>query len=249
MIQAIITQPRVSPGVAFGSPIGFGASGGDYFIGLNGATADNADAPGADNDFIGDIALDGSLTAGIGLGNPRTALGVELAVNVTSLRDDFGDSGSVALKIHRLIGPRGALSIGTENDIAWGDVKDVVDATTGTRFVSYSHYFQLRDDPVNPGGLMITVGIGDGRLGKRSDPEDPAPFASIGYAFTRQISAIVDYSGEATNIGLSVVPWRHLPISAVFGATDVGERRGDTEFAFGIGYSMPLLTVYAKEPR
>src|SRR5690554_226401 len=104
LLQGSMARPRVSPGVAFGSPMGFGASGGDYFFGVNGATSpENPNAPGDDNDFIGDLALDGSMAAGFGIDDPRRNVGIEVAVNVTSLTDQFGDSGAVAIKVHRAI--------------------------------------------------------------------------------------------------------------------------------------------------
>lgn len=237
LLQTILAQPRVWPGVAFGSPVGFGARGGDYFFGVNAATSpQDPHAPGADSDFIGDLAMDGSIAAGIGIGDPRRNVGIELSLNVTSLIDDFGDSGALAVKLHRSVGSRSAISMGTENDLAWGDVKDAVDRHTSTKFISYSHYLPLGRS-LSSGGLMITVGVGDGRLGRVDDPERIAPFMSVGYAFTRRTSVIVDYAGESTNIGLSVVPWSTLPISAVVGMTDVDERRAESELAVGLGYS------------
>lgn len=232
LVQAIISQPRVSPGVTFGSPIGFGAAEGDVFFGINGATASSLN-----NDFIGDIDVDGSMAVGFGIGDPVDAIGLEVALNIISLTDSFGDAGALAFKFHRKIGERGALAIGTENTVGWGAVDTIVDATTSTEFIAYSHYFTLRDDPMNPGGLMVNVGVGDGRLGQADDPEEIAPFVSVGYNITRQFSVIADYAGEAANIGISVVPWRDTPLSIVLGATDVTEERADTEFAFGIGYS------------
>ncbi|HEY6642194.1 hypothetical protein [Povalibacter sp.] len=237
LLLAIMTQPRVSPGVAFGSPVGFGARGGDYFFGVNGATTSGNKADGVEPDFIGDLDIDGSFAAGFGIGNPATAVGVEVAVNVISLTNEFGDSGSAAIKVHRNIGERGALSIGTENDLAWGEAKDYVAKTTSTKFVSYSHYFQLRNSPRNPGGLMVTLGAGDGRLGEVDDPKQVTPFVSVGYAWTRQFSTIVDYGGETTNVAVSIVPWRTIPIATVFGWSDLEEKRADSTFSFGLGYS------------
>jgi len=237
LLLAIMTQPRVMPGVAFGSPIGFGARSGDYFFGVNGATTSGNKVEGVDPDFIGDLDIDGSIAAGFGIGNPASAVGVEVAVNVISLTNEFGDSGSVAIKVHRNIGERGALSIGTENDLAWGEAKDYVERNTSTKFASYSHYFQLRSSPMNPGGLMVTLGAGDGRLGKVNDPKQVSPFVSVGYAWTRQFSTIVDYSGETTNVAMSIVPWRTIPIATVFGWSDLEEKRADSTFSFGLGYS------------
>jgi len=237
LLQAILTQPKVSPGVAFGSPIGFGARGGDYFFGVNGATTSGNRVAGIENDFIGDLDIDGSITGGIGLGDPERFVGVELALNVISLTNDFGDSGALAVKVHRNIGTRGALSIGTENDLAWGEAKDFAERTTHTRFISYSHYFQTRANPMNPGGLMVTLGAGNGRLGTLDDPEDIAPFISIGYAITRRFSAIVDYAGETTNVGISIVPMYQLPVAVVLGVSDIKEKRSDSTVAFGLGYS------------
>ena len=34
-------------------------------------------------DFIGDLDIDGSIAAGFGIGNPVTAVGVEMAANVS----------------------------------------------------------------------------------------------------------------------------------------------------------------------
>lgn len=232
LVQAIVSQPRVSPGVVFGSPVAFGASTGDVFIGINGATTDG---PG---DFIGGVDVDGSMAIGTGMGDPVEAVAVEMAVNIISLTDSFGDSGALALKLHRMVGDRGSIAIGTENSIAWGEAQDVVDATTETLYAAYSHYFQLNpDNPSNPGGLMITVGVGQGRLGQVDNPEDMAPFIAAGYNINRQVSVIADYSGEAANLGLSFVPFRQMPFSVVVGATDVTEERGDTEFAVGVGYT------------
>ncbi len=237
LLLAIMTQPRVLPGVAFGSPIGFGARSGDYFFGVNGATTSGNRVEGVDPDFIGDLDIDGSIAAGFGIGNPTTAVGVEVAVNVISLTNSFGDSGSVAIKLHRNIGQRGALSLGSENDLAWGEAKDYVERHTSTKFLAYSHYFQLRNNPLNPGGLMVTLGAGDGRLGKVDDPEQVTPFVSVGYAWTRQFSTIVDYSGETTNFAVSIVPWRTIPIATIFGWSDIVEKRADSTFSFGVGYS------------
>lgn len=232
LVQAIVSQPRVSPGVVFGSPVGFGAATGDVFIGINGSTSENQ------NDFIGDLDVDGSMAVGFGLGNPVEAVALEVAFNVISLTHAFGDSGAIALKLHKRVGQRGSIAIGTENTLAWGEAKDVVDATTDTQFISYSHYFQLNPgNAANPGGLMLTVGFGQGRLGQLDDPEDAAPFISAGYNITRQVSVIADYAGEAANVGVSVVPFRTIPVSVIVGATDVTEERGDTEFALGVGYS------------
>lgn len=226
LINAIMTQPQASPGVVFGSPVAFGARSGDWFAGLNGSTSDTR------NDFIGDIDVDGSGVVGMGFGNPDENIGVELGLNIISLTDEFADSGALAAKLHRNIGDRGAIAIGTENSLAWGEAEDVADAVGTTEFISYSHYFNAGGK-----GLMLTVGAGDGRLGSKDDPEDVAMFAALGYAFTSQLSAILDYSGETTNVGLSFVPWTDTPFTVLIGATDLSEERGDTEFAVSVGYS------------
>lgn len=237
LVLSIMTQPRASPGVSFGSPIGFGAQWGDFFFGVNGATTSGDRVSKRRSDFFGGLHIDGSTAIGAGIGNPTSAVGLEMVLNVISLTDDFGDSGAVALKLHRSIGARGALAIGTENDVSWGEARRYVRKYAGTRFVSYSQYFQLRRNPVNPGALMATVGVGEGRLGKVHHPDQALPFASIGYAWTRQFSTIVDYSGEATNFALSIVPLRKVPVSAVVGWSDAFERRADSTISFGIGYS------------
>lgn len=227
LVQAVISQPRVAPGVVFGSPVAFGARTGDFFIGLNGATASDTRS-----DFIGGIDVDGSMAIGLGFGNPDK-VAMEAAFNIISLTNAFGDSGALAVKLHTNVGDHGAIAFGTENTLAWGDAKDFADATADTMFLSYSHYYER-----NPGnGLMLTFGIGRGRLGQANDPESISPFISAGYSFTRQMSLIADYAGEAMNIGLSFVPSRTAPISVVVGVTDVTEERGDMEMAVGVGYS------------
>lgn len=210
-----------TPGIAFGSPVAFGAHWGDIGLGIGGATLPKTAA----DDY------DGSAGLVFGLGNAETFVGLETIVNVISLREDFGDDGSVAFKVHTQLPGGAALAVGVENTLRWGDAR----RSESSAFIAMSKTFDLATEGSLP--LAVTLGLGDSRF---NDPGESGaqPFGAIALIPHEQLSLILDYPGTGLNVGASLVPLRGIPLIVSLGYVNVTERnRSDAEFAGGVGYS------------
>lgn len=181
---------------------------------------------------------DGSLSFGFGEGDPVRTLGVEFNFNITSVGSgdnfDFGDSGTIGFKLHRLLGRGTAVAFGWSNPIRWGDS----DRSRPTLYGVFS-----KSIPLIPNGrnrkLPLTVSVGVGSGGFRSKgaleavEDTPNVFGSIGLQVIPQASLVGSWTGNRLNLGVSVVPLKNLPlvINAIY--TDVTDNLG-----FGSGLSI-----------
>ena len=218
-----LTAPVIAPGIAFGSPVGFGAGWGQAYVGVGGNTLPQS-SNNPDN-------VDGSASIGFGLGDP-SIVAVETTITSISLRNSFGDSGNTNFKITHSMG-RSSVAIGQDNTWPWGDATQVRESTYG----AFTTVFDLSpDSPRTPWSVAVNVGAGDHRF---VDPgkSGAGVFGSIAVVPIRQLSVIVDYTGRDTNAAISIVPFPRLPAVLTLGAINLGQRLGrDTEFAGGVGY-------------
>ncbi|MES2908714.1 MAG: hypothetical protein V4688_06095 [Pseudomonadota bacterium] len=211
-----------SPAIAFGSPVGFGQVLGEASVGLAGQILppDNQDS------------LDGSMGASVGLGSSRV-VGVELGVNVISLTEGFGDSGSFSAKMHKLLNNTSAISVGVESFGAWGLAKQ----RDPSVFAAITHV-------VNVSGLnmplAMNIGIGNGRFRddlQNTENDNVGVFGGFALIVDPRLSLIADYTGVGLSLGVSVVPVATLPFTATLGFSNVTEQEnGSAEFAGAIGY-------------
>lgn len=131
-----ITPPtrtgRYSPGSTLGVPIAYGAQWGDAWIG---------GALSSGRRFVNNDA-DGSVALGIGFGDAKEAVGLEVYTGIFNLQGDSNpnglaawDGGAVGFKLHRRLDDRGyfAAAIGMTDAIRWG--------TQGTYGGAYGSYF------------------------------------------------------------------------------------------------------------
>jgi len=219
-LNAQLTAPIAAPGIAFGSPTAFGASWGQAYAGLGGQTVTDQEED-----------LDGSATVGVGIGDPRRGIGLETAVNVISLQEGFGDDGSWAFKLHKVLSNRSAIAAGVDNTAGWGGATQ----QNSSAYVSYSRVIDLAPEtPKRPLGLAFSIGAGKERFAEPGD--DFGVFGSVALALHRQASVIVDYSRGDFGVAVSVVPFYRIPLVATAGVINVSERYADLEFAAGVGY-------------
>lgn len=234
-IRAITAQanaPATSPGIAFGSPVGFGAGWGVIGFGIAGQTTTNAQDD-----------VDGSATVSFGLGDPTKWVGLQTDVNLISLQNDFGGDGTVNFKLHTILPGRSAVSVGVERAVKWGDAEKDPDENV---YAVMTKIFSLNpSNPTNTVPLAINIGVGDGRF-ESNDNDGVGLFGGITLIPHQQISIITDWSGQALNAALSFVPFRRVPVSLTLGALNVTERdvnendnqEPSTEFSGTIAYSV-----------
>jgi len=140
---------RGQPGSSAGSTGAWGASWGDVFAGVGfQSRARYSKKP------------DGSGSFGFGLGDPRSELGLEVAVSsVSTIRQGVGNNGTVSLKVHRVLPGDYGVAVGFENVANWGG-PDGGSSVYGV----VSHTINIRPKADLPfGSLAFNVGVGNSR--------------------------------------------------------------------------------------
>jgi hypothetical protein len=170
-----------------GIPSGTSAPHGAVYFSLSGANRQSAtnDDP------------DGSLSFGVGLGSAEEAIGVQLSATLTSLTDDFGDSGYFGIKAsRRLYAGENALtyvSLSADRLGGWGAAEDD-DVRADLAFTTFTRIA----DGAYP--VMLTLGAGTHR---RDDETEPGLFAGAGIGLTENFGASLAWTGETATLGAS----------------------------------------------
>jgi hypothetical protein len=232
--QALPLETLPAPGSSALSPTAFGASFGQAFVGaaFQGRTR-----------FTN--SSDGTIAAGFGLGDARKSAGLQVSVTVLNLlnnREGGDDSafnrGSISLKLHRLISNDLAVAVGVENAIVWG----FTDAGTSGYGVA-SKIVRLKQNPAEPfSTLTLSLGLGGGRFRSEDDFQNGVDsinvFGSAAVRVTESVSAIADWAGQDLTLGVSIVPFRNLPLVITPAFTDITGSAGDgARFFLGVGYN------------
>lgn len=217
----------VSPAISVLTPIGYGNSWGNIGLGLSYQERTRF----SDNQ-------DGSLTISMGFGDPESSVGFDTSLAIFSLtnRNQSGafETGGLSFKLSRNLPSNSAISLGVENLITWPEGNN--DSGTSTYLVG-STLFQLREDPFSPLGLFyVSAGLGNGRF---RPPEDFDPiddglqfnfFANATLQILPQVNLITEWTGQDLSAGLSVAPFRRVPLIITLAFIDL---TGNAEESFG----------------
>ena len=214
---------RGAPGLTLASPYGFGADGGALYasVGYQPDTRGGGDGQG-----------DGTANFGVGLGNAKKAVGLELNYTMASFGNnrDFGTGGFNA-KIHRQFpgawglaaGWNGFLNIGDENDFA------------NSYYLVTSKIFKMRESLNSPFSRMAaTVGVFNNRLNSNRDWEFDV-FGSLAFRIARPISTVVEWTGNDLAMGLSASPFRRVPFTFNIAVRDIVGEGDGARLVFGAG--------------
>jgi hypothetical protein len=229
---AALNKSIGAPGTSFGAPSAYAASKGQGFIGLSGIY--DYDGKGM---VDGNGRVDGSMSAGVGFGDPVEGIGIELSGNITSLRQTFGDSGQAGVKIHRIVNSnyRTSVAIASTDAVRWGQAK----------LSSRSQYIAVTSDlPVRLIGnypLSVTLGAGNGSYRSlasvTSGDNKLGVFGSIGTQLSERTALSISQLGGRTNVGLGLTPF-NLPISVMVGLTDIsGKSTAGKQLSVNVGYA------------
>ncbi len=178
---------------------------------------------------------DGVLGVGFGLGDAQKAIGLDVGVSVTDL--DTAEDGTLSFKLHRQLPNDFAVAVGVLNAIDWG----LTDS--GTSFYGVvTKRFRLQNRVDRPfSQLYISAGIGSGQFRSESnineDNDSVGFFGSVAVRVTEPVNLIAEWTGQDLTIGLSVVPFRDIPLVITPGVTDITGKAGDgSRFILGVGY-------------
>lgn len=224
---------RAQPGATAASPIAYGPKWGDFFVG-GGYQASTRYGGGQD----------GSVAAGMGLGDPARAVGLELVVaSASTIRSGFGDRMYGSTKLHRILPSGAGIAIGLEGVSLSGTAQ-----SDPAVYVAYTKVQQL-----NQGEFFNAItwngGIGNGRF--QSEDRVTAGTNGLGYFLSAAIrvspkmAAVADWSGQDLNLGMSFAPFRSLPITISPALVDVLGTAGDG-IRFTLGAGMSWSGIFAR---
>ncbi|WP_201265635.1 hypothetical protein [Mariprofundus sp. EBB-1] len=224
-------KPVIGPGSSLGTPIAYGASWGQYFVGI-----------GLTDKRRKQSSADGSAVFGFGLGDPEKYIGLETDVSIISLTsrngDRAGDSGSVSLKLHRWLPYHMGIAVGVENAATWGIAKRAGVKTNGFAVItkilplnsSYSKF------------LTVSAGVGNGRFGpipltpNALTQKKIGIFGSMGFQFHPSTALVSSWTGRDLNLGFSFVPLSTIPMTINVGRVNVLHRESLSAWVISVGF-------------
>jgi hypothetical protein len=246
---------KASPGITMAIPSGFGADRGKAFFGV-----------GVQQTRVS--TRDGAAGIGIGLGDARKGVGVQISYTSASISPGklfpglggipasnrpFG-AGGFNIKVHRqfpdglslAVGADSIINIGPRTGGISGASNDgtVQNESEGTYYVAATKLFQLKPDATDSfSRLAVTVGAGIGRFQPTQTLIDGkkiiTPFASVALKVSPAASVIAEWTGQDFGVGLSWVPFRNLPFVISPGIRDIfGPDATRPRFILGFGMSL-----------
>lgn len=228
-----------APSVSVQTPIGFGgywrtASAGIVFVHRTRFTR-NADA---------------SIAGSIGLGNPETAVGLDASIAITGLSNDLGEEdnaggGSLSFQISRNLPNNFGIGVGAQNIVTWRS--GASDNGESVYFVA-SKVLPLKANLNEPFSIaFLSLGLGNGIYRAEEDfsPNDDwggTPFNVFGSAainLSENVNGIVEWTGQDLTLGMSIVPFKEIPLVFTPSFIDVTGSAGDgVRFNASLVYSI-----------
>jgi hypothetical protein len=216
---------RSAPALTIVNPSGFGVDNGTFF--LSGTFQSETRYSNTS---------DGAIGFGVGLGDAREAVGLELSYTVASFGGsrDFG-TGGFNLKLHRQFSDTFAGAVGWNGFITTGDV-DFEDSA----YAVLTKIFELSEDINDPfSRIAFTVGFGGGQFRTEDDVEDGDPnvnvFGSMAIRIAEPVSLITEWSGQDLGIGLSIAPFRDVNLTITPAVRDITGAGDEARFVLGAG--------------
>jgi len=217
---------QASPALSIYIPTGFGADNNTGFIG----------ATFQQRTRYSNVS-DGGLDVGIGLGDARKAVGVELSYTAASFgrSRDFG-GGSFNAKVHRQLGDGLAVAAGWNGALNLGGRNDFENSVYGV----VSKVFRTRDDINLPfSRVAVTAGVGNGQFRTEDavakNSGGVGVFGNVAVRVAQPVSLIAEWSGQDLGFGVSVAPFKNIPLVITPAVRDVVGAGDGPRFVLGTG--------------
>lgn len=215
-----------SPALSIYIPTGFGADNNTGFIG----------ATFQQRTRYSDVS-DGGAVIGVGLGDAQKAVGVELSYTAASFGGsrDFGGGGFNA-KVHRQLGDGLAVAAGWNGFANLGGRNDFENSVYGV----VSKVFRTRDDINLPfSRVAVTAGVGSGQFRTEDavakNSGGVGVFGNVAVRVARPVSLIAEWSGQDLGVGLSLAPFKNIPLVITPAVRDLVGAGDGPRFVLGTG--------------
>jgi hypothetical protein len=205
----------LSPSLGGGLPTGYVGGWGDYYI------AGSAATPGKTRDGV----VDGSLNMGFSLGNPERLIGLDLNWGIGSIKN-FNSNGSVAVAAGRILVNRPDLQVAVAGGLldayVYGDEPGQPQVNG---YGAITAAVPLRPgDPRFPQRLQVSVGGGGNSFSAidgNFQSTETGFFAAVGVEVLPNLGVSLGQSSRSTNLNLSWIPLRRLPVFVNLVAADL----------------------------
>lgn len=219
---------QASPALSIVIPTGFGADNNTGFIS---ATYQNRTR-------YTDVS-DGGLGVGVGLGDARKSVGVELSYAPASFGGsrDFG-SGGFNVKVHRQLPNDFAVAAGWNGFLNLGGRNDFEQSLYG----AVTKVFRTRDDINLPfSRVAVTAGIGNGQFQSEDavakGENNINAFGNVAVRVAQPVSLIAEWSGQDLGVGISVAPFKNIPLVITPAVRDIIGAGNGPRFVLGSGFA------------
>jgi hypothetical protein len=221
------TPSRGVPSLTIANPYGFGADRG-FYSSLSYQT---------DTRFGNESDGDATMGFGAGFGDAKKAVGAELSYTMASFGNnrDFGTGGFNA-KLHRQIGEGWGVAAGWNSFLSIGDENDLDDSL----YLVTTKIFKTREDLNSPFSRIAgTVGVGNGQFRTQDALENGDDgfnvFGGLAFRVAQPVSFLTEWTGQDLALGLSVSPFRTVPLTVNLGVRDLTGAGDGARFVAGIG--------------
>lgn len=180
---------------------------------------------------------DGGLGIGIGLGDAQKAVGVELSYALASFGGsrDFG-SGGFNAKVHRQLPNGFAVAAGWNGFLNVGDKNDFENSVYGV----VSKIIKTREDINQPfSRVALTAGVGSGQFRSEDNAVNDSGgvnvFGNVAVRVARPVSVIAEWSGQDLGVGVSLAPFKNIPLVITPAVRDIVGAGDGPRFVLGTG--------------
>jgi hypothetical protein len=210
------TRPYlIRPSLGGAKPTAYVGGWGDYFISGSAGTPDK----------LRDGTPDGSINMGISIGDPVRAIGVDLYWGISSIKT-FNDGGSFSASAGRVLVNRPNLQVAVAGGVIDGfTYSGEGGRTPRTGFGAVTVAVPLRpNDPSFQQVLQLSAGGGGegfAAIGSDFETSSGGFFAAAGLELLPNLGLSVGVSSRSTNVNVSYIPFRNLPVFVNVAAVDV----------------------------
>jgi hypothetical protein len=171
---------------------------------------------------------------GIGLGDARKALGVELSYALETTDNSFGEGGFNA-KVHRQLGQDLAGAIGWNGflNIGRNDFEQ-------SKYGVLTKVFRTQESLNSAfSRVAFTVGVGDGQFRSngavKARDNNVNVFGNVAVRVVRPVSFIAEWTGQDLALGLSIAPFKNFPFVITPAVRDIAGAGDGARFVLGAG--------------
>jgi hypothetical protein len=233
----IPSERSYSPALTISNPQGFGADNNTVFLitDFQSRTRYTKDA-------------DGELGIGYAFGDAQKAVGAEVSYTINSFgaRKNGAFASAFNVKVHRRISDDSSIAVGWNQFARIESRQGYGDYPKNSYYGVFTKIFKTRefiDEPLSR--VAVSVGVGSGQFlsedtlnkafAKGEDPTGLNVFGSLSVRIAQPVSAIVEWTGQDLAAGLSIVPFKNLPIVITPAVRDITGAGDGARFVLGTG--------------